>query len=51
MTTKLERVRRALYFSQRTIGDAQALQRGPGHYVRRVARRTVTRSLFRLFKG
>jgi hypothetical protein len=49
--TTLGRIRRTMYLGQRTIGDAQALKRGPGHYVRRVARRTVTRSLFRAFRG
>lgn len=46
----LTQFRRALYLSQRGIGDVQAVERSPGTYVRRRARRKVTRSLFRLFK-
>jgi hypothetical protein len=44
----LEQIRRILYFSQRTIGDVQAAQRGPDKLVKRVVRRQVTRSIFRL---
>ena len=43
----LETLRRVLYFSQRTLGDVQAAQRGPDVLAKRVVRRTVTRSIFR----
>jgi hypothetical protein len=45
-----EQVRSALYKSQRALGDVQALNRGPVHYVKRVVRRKVVRSVFRLFR-
>ena len=41
-------IRRVLYFTQRTMGDAQAAKRG--RLVKRVVRRSATRSLFRLFR-
>jgi len=46
----LSQLRRTAYFAQRGIGDAQAVVRGPGGYGRRRARRSITRSVFRLFK-
>ncbi len=46
----LSQLRRALYFGQRGIGDAQAVVRGPGAYGRPRARRSIARSVFRLFK-
>jgi len=45
----LSQLRRTAYFTQRGIGDAQAVVRGPGAYGRRRARRSITRSVFRLF--
>lgn len=46
---KLEQIRRALYFTQRTIGDAQAAKRGTltQRLVRRQERRLVGRALSR----
>lgn len=41
-------VRRALYKTQRAVGDVQAAQRGT--LVKRVVRRQATRTLFRLFR-
>lgn len=46
----LSQLRRVLYLTQRDIGDVQAAERGPGAYAKRVVRRKVTRSLFRLLK-
>lgn len=46
----LSQLRRTLYLSQRGIGDAQAVVRGPGAYGRRRARRSIARSVFRLFR-
>ena len=43
-----ERIRRVLYFTQRTMGDAQAARRG--RLVKRLVRRSATRGLFRLFR-
>lgn len=48
--SQLEQIRRALYFTQRGIGTFQAAERGPGPLARRIVRRRVTRSLFRLFR-
>ena len=45
--SKLERLRRALYFAQRGIGDVQAAQRGPRHLARRLVRRVVQRTVLR----
>ncbi len=39
-----------MYKGQRGIGDVQALTRSPSSYVKRRARRYVTRSLFNLFR-
>jgi len=44
----LSQTRRDLYLSQRAIGDVQAAQRGT--LAKRLIRRQVTRSLFRLFR-
>lgn len=46
----LEQVRRTMYYGQRGIGDAQAMRRGPGHYVRRVARRSLVAAFFRAMR-
>jgi hypothetical protein len=46
----LSQLRRILYLTQRDIGDVQAAERGPGSFAKRVVRRKVTRSLFRLLK-
>jgi hypothetical protein len=45
-----EEIRSGLYKTQQAIGDAQALHRGAGHYVKRVVRRRAVRSIFRLFR-
>lgn len=44
----LDQIRRDMYKSQRGIGDYQALKRGTLR--KRLARRSITRSLFRLLK-
>ena len=44
----LEEIRRSMYLGQRTIGDYQAARRGV--LAKRLLRRSVTRSLFRLFR-
>lgn len=44
-----EQTRRDLYLTQRTMGDISAARRG--RLGKRVARRYVVRSLFRLFRG
>lgn len=41
-------MRRYLYFTQRTLGDAQAAQRGT--LAKRVVRRKITRSVFRYLR-
>jgi hypothetical protein len=46
----LSQLRRALYKTQRGIGDVQAARRGPDALAKRVVRRQVTRTLFRLFR-
>jgi len=43
----LNQFRRALYKTQRTIGDGQ---RGPNVYAKRIVRRRVTRAAFRLLR-
>lgn len=50
--SNLERARRALYLSQRTIGDAQAAQSGrlPKRLVRRAVTRRTGRLLDRLWR-
>jgi len=46
----LNQFRRALYKTQRTIGDGQAAKRGPNVYAKRIVRRRVTRAAFRLLR-
>jgi hypothetical protein len=46
----LSQLRRVLYLAQRDIGDMQAAERGPKPLAKRIIRRKVTRSLFRLLK-
>ena len=48
--SELEQVRRAAYKLQRGIGDYQAAQRGPAVLGRRLARRDLTRTLFRILR-
>lgn len=43
-------VRRGMYLGQRTIGDVQAAQRGPDVLGKRLVRRAIVRSVFRLFR-
>ena len=47
----IERIRRGLYFAQRDLGDFQAAQRGPAVLGTRLARRSLTRTLFSLLRG
>lgn len=44
----LEQLRRTLYLTQRTIGDAQSAQKG--RLARRLVRRSLVREFFRLLK-
>ena len=44
------RARRDLYFTQRAMGDVSAASRGPGPLAKRLVRRSLTRSLFRMFR-
>jgi hypothetical protein len=44
----LSQIRRNMYLAQRAIGDAQAMQRGT--IVKRLVRRSLMRSLFRLLR-
>ena len=46
----LEQIRRGAYFLQRGIGDYQAAQRGPGVLAKRLIRRDLTRTLFRVLR-
>jgi hypothetical protein len=46
----LSQLRRILYLSQREIGDVQAAERGPNVIAKRLVRRKLTRSFFRLLK-
>jgi hypothetical protein len=43
-------IRRDLYLTQRAMGTVQAAGRGPRPLAKRLVRRSVTRSLFRLFR-
>jgi len=43
-------VRRDLYLTQRTMGDLSAAQRGPAVLGKRLARRSLTRELFRVLR-
>lgn len=45
--SNLETVRRALYFTQRSIGDVQAAQRGPTKLAKRLLRRQERRVIGR----
>lgn len=45
--TNLELFRRALYLSQRSISDYQALRKGPDALAKRIVRRKVTAAAFR----
>jgi hypothetical protein len=44
----LTQIRRSMYLAQRAIGDVQAAQRG--RLAKRLARRSLVRSLFRLLR-
>jgi hypothetical protein len=46
----LSQLRRLMYLGQRDIGDVQAAEKGPNVVAKRLMRRQVTRSLFRLLK-
>ena len=48
--SELEQVRRAAYKLQRGIGDYQAAQRGPAVLGKRLVRRDLTRTLFRILR-
>lgn len=43
----LSQLRRAMYLGQRSIGDVQAAERGPKPLAKRIARRALTRAIFR----
>jgi hypothetical protein len=43
--------RRNLYLTQRTMGDLSAASRGPVPLAKRLARRDLTRMLFRVLRG
>ena len=43
----LREIQRILYFTQRTIGDVRAAERGPNVLVKRVLRRIITRTIFK----
>ena len=45
----LSQLRRALYLTERGIGDVQAAERSPGTYAKRRGRRRATRAVFQLF--
>ena len=49
-TSDLEQIRRAAYRLQRGIGTYQAAQRGSAPLARRLARRDLTRALFRMLR-
>lgn len=42
--------RRGMYLTQRTMGDLSATGRGPSRLGKRLVRRSLTRSLFRLLR-
>jgi len=46
----IEQVRRDSYLLSRTLGDYQAAQRGPVPLGTRLARRSLTRTLFSLLR-
>jgi hypothetical protein len=43
----LETLRRTLYLTQRTIGDAQAASRGPDKLAKRLVRRSLVRAFWK----
>ena len=43
--------RRSAYFTSRTMGDVSAARRGPAPLAKRFARRSLTRSLFRILRS
>ena len=45
MASSSTSIRKVLYKTQRTIGDVQAAERGPGVLSKRLVRRAVTRRL------
>jgi hypothetical protein len=46
------KIRRALYFTQRTMGDISAAKRGPDVLAKRLIRRQLTRSTWgRIMNG
>ncbi len=47
----LEQLRRGLYRAQRGIGTYQAARRGPAPLARRLARRSLTRTLFGILRA
>lgn len=46
----IEQVRRDSYLLSRTLGDYQAAERGPVPLGKRLARRSLTRTLFRILR-
>ena len=44
------RIERDVYLADRTSLDVRAARRGPAPLAKRLVRRSVTRSLFRLFR-
>jgi hypothetical protein len=48
--SEFEQVRRTLYKTQRLMGDAEAAQRGPATLGKRLVRRDLTRTLFRILR-
>jgi hypothetical protein len=47
----LRQIQRDAYLVSRTAGDLSAAQRGPGVLAKRLARRDLTRTLFRVLRG
>jgi len=50
-TSSIRSARRTLHLAERGLGDYQAMMKGPGTYAKRIARRSLTRSLFRLLRS
>lgn len=46
----LEQVRRDMYLGQRSIGDVQAAMRGPVPLAKRLIRRDLTRTFFKVLR-
>jgi hypothetical protein len=46
----IEQVRYGMYRGQRFLGDVEAASRGPVPLGRRLARRSLTRTLFRMLR-